>query len=426
MANLDGALAHLRELSARPPFPAPPSDGLRERVMRRRRRRATVGSLVVVVAMASTAVLVLDRDKEVSTSPVALTTTTQDPTTALSVEPSEGLRPNDEVTVTVPVELDPNNFIVAQCGSEAATSNAELWCSIVATTGTPSPLTFEVERVIQVSAGSGERIDCAERAGRCLIGVRTGGRDFTAPISFDPNLPPLGVPSLDAVPVDNRFVTVTGAGYLPAAEVTLTQCRPTRDQEPAEPIFHDCDYTRATRINADDQGRFQVEIPIYQEIFESYTGWAPCTPCRIQAHGVSFDTLATPVDAAGGFAERPSVVIKPAGPYTPGQLVELHGTGFPPDAPLEQAIGWCRFFTGDPATEARGDTPDNASCAYPGTEPITTSDTGAFIITGFPLPSGPFGAEALTCEEQDARCGVAVHPSEGGLPLFVTEFEIDN
>lgn len=419
MAKLDDALVHLRTLPARPPFPPSTHTELSARVTRRRRRRTATGSVLAVIALAGAVFVSGDRDREVSTDPMSSTTTPSP--AALLVEPSEGLQPNDEVTVTLPVEPDPNDIVVAQCGSEAATASPELWCAAIATQETPSStsLTMRVQRVIQITAGSGERIDCAQRPGRCLIGVRTRGRDFTAPISFAPDLPALGVPTLEALALDNRFVAVTGDGYLPATEITVTQCRPAQDQEPSEPIFHDCDLTRATRTTADDQGRLSVEVPMYRDIFESYTGWGPCDPCQIQAQGTAFETVAAAVDASAGFAERPAVSIQPAGPYAPGQRVELHGTGFPPAAPFDQAIGWCRFVTDDPTTEVQGAGPQYANCVYPGIWPVTTNDAGEFTIIDFPLPD-----ESFVCDEPDARCGLAVHPSEGSLPLFVTEFAI--
>jgi hypothetical protein len=419
MAKLDDALVHLRALPTRPPFPPATPDELSARVTRRRRRRAARGSLLAVIALAGALFVSSARDGEVSTKPIATTTTQAQP--GLLVEPSEDLQPNDEVTVTLPVEPDPNNMIVAQCGSEAASASPEQWCSVIAIEAAPSSasLTIRVQRVIQVNTGPGERIDCAERPGRCLIGVRTGGRDFTAPISFDPDLPALGVPTLEAEVLDNAFAAITGDGYQPSSEITITQCRPTQDQQASDPIFHDCDFARATRTTADDQGRLRVEIPIYRDIFESYTGWGPCEPCQIEAQGTAFDTVANAVDASAGLAERPAVSIQPAGPYVPGQLVELHGTGFPPGAPFGQAIGWCRFVTDDPTTEAQGAGPEYADCRYPEIGPVSTTDAGEFTIIDFPLPD-----ESFVCDEPDARCGLAVHPSEGSLPLFVTEFEI--
>lgn len=420
MPKLDDALVHLRGLPTRPPFPPATHEELSARVTRRRRRRTSTASLLAVIVLLGALFVSSDRGGEVSTTPIGSTTTEGQP--AMLIEPSEGLQPNDEVTITLPVEPDPNDVVVAQCGSEAATASPELWCSVIATEGlqSSSSFTMRVQRVIQVSAGSGERIDCAERPGRCVIGVRTGGRDFTAPISFDPDLPALGVPTLEAELLDNRFVAVTGDGYLPSSEITVTQCRPTQDQESAEPIYHDCDFTRATRTTTDEQGRLSVEIPVYRDIFEFYTGWGPCEPCQIEAHGTAFDTVATAVDASTGLAERPAVSIQPSGPYAPGQLVELHGSGFPPDAPLDQAIGWCRFVTDDPTTEVQGAGPDYANCVYPGIGPVSTNDAGEFTIIDFPLPD-----ESFVCDEPDARCGLAVHPGEGSLPLFVTEFEIN-
>ena len=421
MPSLDEALKHLRELSSRPPSPAATQSDLRARVARRRRRQLALGSFVTAIAVVGVWVVV-DRDQEVSTTPTGPTSTATQEPPGLIVEPSDGLHPNDEVVLTLPVEPDPNDVVIAQCGAEATTAAPDLWCQVVASGPADEGFRLRVQRVIQVSAG--DRIDCAERPGRCLVGVRTRGQDFTAPISFDPDLPALGTPTLDAEALSNRFVRVTGSGFQPGDEVTLAQCRPAADQGSTDPVFNDCDHTRAAHTTADDQGRISVETPLYRDNFDFYSGWAPCNPCQVQAMGTTFDTIAVGLDASRGLTARPTIEIRPAGPYTPGQIVELHGSGFAPDTPLGQTIYWCRFRTDDPTTEAKGFGPDYANCAAPDVDlAITTSDTGTFTIPTFPLPTGPFGPQALTCDEPSARCGLAIHPGKAGLPYLVTEFE---
>ncbi len=427
MPTLDEGLHHLRGLADHPPSPVPPVGVVERRARRVRRDRwssRAVAAAVVVALCATVVVTQTEPEREVSSA--STTSTTLDPEATLTVEPSAGLRPNQAVTLTLPLDAAVDaSMIVAQCGVEATRAAPEQWCQVLAPfVEVESSRTYEVRihRMIQTTNGV---IDCAERAERCVLGVRLGGVDHTTPISFDEDLPPLD-PEIEVEAASPFLATVTGSGYEPGASVTIAQCRPAPDQAPA-PTFADCDRHRAARVVTDDDGAFNAEVYLYRQIFSDYTGWGPCQPCQLQAIGSTAETQAAAVDASSGLEGRAAVEIRPGGPYAPGQLVELHGSGFAPAATLEDiVIAWCAFKTADPSTEPQGAGPEYADCVHPdGTgRSVTTNDFGGFTISDFPLPAGPFGGSQVTCTAPADRCGLAWHPGEGAVPYFVTEFQL--
>jgi len=425
MPTLEQALSHLRQLPSHPPYPAKPVEVLHRRARRVRRGRwAARGLAVVAVVVLGTTVAITRPSSEPGLQSVPSSTTTPDPQPTLTVVPSEGLRPNQVVTITLLAGPAIDSIIVAQCGSEATRAAPEQWCQTLQSVQLSSPRQQEVRvrRVIETTNG---RIDCAERAERCVLGVRLGTDDYTTPISFDHDLGPLN-PRIAVETTSPFLATVSGSGYEPGASVTIAQCRPAPDQ-PSTSTFGDCDHHRSVNLTVGDDGTFTVEAYLYQEIFDDYSGWGPCDPCRLQATSSTADTQAADVDTRSGLPGRATVEIRPSGPYAPGEIVELHGSGFPPGlSTAEITIGWCRFNTPDPTTEPQGVGPEYADCAYPfdSTPVVTTDDAGNFTIPGFHLPDGPFGANQVTCDDPAARCGLAWHPGEGAVPYFVTEFKI--
>lgn len=425
MPALEQALSHLGELPGHAPSAVTPVETLHGRARRiRRARRATRGSATIAFLVLGAAVL-----NQASSEPeVHPVTSTTDPGTLadLVVEPSVDLRPDQTVTIDLPVGAPTDSIIIAQCGSEADQAAPEQWCQVLSLTEHETGRQREV-RVRQVIQTTNGRIDCAERAERCVLGVRLGTGDYAAPISFSQDLPPLD-PRITVETTSPFLVAVAGSGYEPGTGVTIAQCRPTAGQPPAT-AFGDCDHHRSVQVTVDDDGTFAADVYLHREIFEDHSGWGPCDPCQLQAITSSADTQAVDVDASSGLIGRASVEIRPAGPYAPGQTVELHGAGFPANTTTADiVIGWCRFSTPNPAAEPQGVGPEYAECAYPsGPVPtITTNDAGEFTIPDFPLPDAPFGWRQVTCDDPTARCGLAWHPGEGALPYFVTEFRLSH
>lgn len=425
MVDLESALEEVRRFGTRPPAPRPPLERLDELVRgRRRRQRVTMGAgalVVLLVGAAGLSVAASDNDPDdvrtVEGTPT--TPTSADPSTQLRVEPSSDLDPGQVVTITLPVAPS-DDAIVAQCASEAGAGDPAPWCDLaygqVSESG-DGHFQFAVLRSIQTSNGI---IDCAESAERCVIGVRSGGVDYLAPISFRAGLAAAADPVIeidDPSAADGEGVTVVGSGFTPDAEILLMQCQ----RVPAGDGPDTCDDARSVSITTDSSGGFERLLVVYREIFTS--GWVDCDPCVLYGGSHRQNPAVVSIDvAAGQGSSRPTVRIIPDGPYEPGQRVQLRGSGFQAGSD-DIDIGWCRFNTDSPETEAQGAGEGFATCAYPG-EPPVSNETGSFVVDGFPMPEDAFGFGGATCQEPAARCGLAWHRYEGSYPVFITFFEI--
>lgn len=322
----------------------------------------------------------------------------------LRVEPSTDLVDGQTVSVSGPFE--PGDVAGAgQCAVEGlASSDPTPWCDLnVARTDT----SFTVVRTIETSHGL---VDCTERPGRCVIGIRTGNGDLVAPISFDPSLGPVPTPTieLDRTSVeDGGAVVVRGRDFTAGAEVYLTQC-----------TGEVCDQARASRVTADTGGVFESRFLAYGDI-QTGADWQRCDPCTLTARSQRQPPAVAPLDVTGP-ASRPTVRIVPGPPYRPGQRVVLEGTAFQAGTG-DVTIGWCAFRTDRPDIEVQGDAANGfTSCVYP-EEGFTAvvDDAGRFRIGRFPLPDLTFA-----CQTAGTRCGLAWHPSEGSIPVFVTPVDL--
>ena len=437
MHDLDSALDELRGLSDRPPTQCLSLTRLRERVARRRaRRRVCAASLFAAavvfigVTAAPSLIGVESEDVRASDGPGAPSAVMN----GLMVQPAEDLDDGQIVTVTGPFETV-TLAGVAQCASEAVNTATPLsWCDLNVTRDVgPGPLKVTVLRSIQTMNGL---VDCAERPQRCLIGVgadglEAGAVDLTAPISFRSDIAPLPVPLLtidEIAAVDGEVRMVSGAGFVPNAHVSIVQCvgEPTQDWGDGERARERCDTARMAPATADDNGTFTVPVILYAEV-QIPPGWTACDPCILHARGERQRPAVTTVAVLPGVTPaRPTVIINPEGPYEPGQTVALDGSGFQPHQD-GIVIGWCGFLTDAPEQEIQGD-PKNGytPCSYPN-EGFTADidNTGRFRIENFPLPDGAFGwGDSANCRDPSTRCGLAWHPGEGQLPVFVTLFEL--
>ena len=129
------------------------------------------------------------------------------PRPVLAATPTEGLRHDDVVTVTID-GLAPEGYI-AQCLTPGELELAGQWCA-PGTVEQTDRGQLVVSRVIWRDDG---RIDCADVPGTCEIVARTDGRPPAAvPLAFDPSVPPPPMPELIVEPsvdlVDGQQVTV--------------------------------------------------------------------------------------------------------------------------------------------------------------------------------------------------------------------------
>src|SRR5690606_32583733 len=202
MPDLETALEELRRASERPPTAPAPVDTITGRARRRRTTRRSVVAAVSIAALLGATALVgtaID-DGEVSELRTAGESDLDDvppPTTgvtneasgnglvaSLAVSPDDGLEDGQVVEVEGDFGGD---AIVAMCTSEVLDADdpsaaVETRCAMTVAWRSLSPGRGQVE-VRRALDTMGGRVDCAERPGRCVIGVRDGMRDLAAPVA---------------------------------------------------------------------------------------------------------------------------------------------------------------------------------------------------------------------------------------------------
>ena len=420
MSDPEPLLDEARNFAAHPPVSPPPVEQVAQRAARRRRRRRVAGAGLAVVlgGMAAGAVAVSTSDEPRGEEVRTVDDPTPPASDGLRVRPDTDLSDGQEVAVTGP--FDPGAVVgVGQCASEAAEARDPVpWCDInVARSETEggNGLVITVVRTIETTHGL---IDCAERPGRCLIGVRTNSGDLLGPISFrDTGPAPRAALEADRTEVaDGEAISLTGSGFGAAQEVYVTQCV----EGPTHTELARCDQARTARLTTDHGGRFELRFLTYAEVL-TIDGWSRCDPCVVRAsrwrQAPAVMSISVSV-APGSTAVRPTVAIVPGGPYEPGARVTLEGSGFQPADEADLEVGWCSFVTDHPEREIQGDPAHgHTACRYPeeGFTP-TVDEDGRFTIERYPLPED--------CDAGRARCGLAWHPFEGSLPVFVTLFEL--
>lgn len=449
MADLDRAIDEIRRFSSRPPAGPAPIEHLNARSSQRRRRRLVAAGALASVAIVLGGIAIADglrsdegqrvatgrTSEPTDTAPIdpsmstAPSDATGQPLSDLVVEPDTGLIDGQTVTVSGPERVT----AVALCDADRITQSDPLaGCDInFGPGGGPTPLEITVARRIQVRDGI---VDCAERPGRCVVGVISpdAGR-LVAPISFRDDLGDFPVPSISAERVsvaDDQLEVVLSGFEAPGTspgrddEVLLRQCIGEPSDSWTDPTWERCDGARAVALIPDASGTARIQITLHAEIL-TYQGWQPCEPCALVASAWRQPGAVTPVEViAVDTPIRPTLRIVPNGPYEPGQRVRLEGSHFGARGTGIQ-IGWCAFRSDDPETEMEGDVGQGlAGCAYPieGSDLVADAD-GSLVVDAFPL-SGT-DVRGLSCLDPTVRCGLAWHPGNGMPPAFVALYSFD-
>ncbi len=429
MPDLDTALGELRALADRPPASPPSLDDVRAVARRHRQRRWVAGSaaLVLLALVAAGWNLLGPNDEgaiavvDTPTSTTAATTTTFSIPPGVVIEPSTGLDDGDVVVVTG--SFSPSSVQgVGLCAEEGRDGDDRLrWCDIgVHREVVDGELHVTVPRRIATSEGV---FDCAERPGRCVLGVRdNNGVDRSAPISFREGLgplPPPGVSLARSELADGELVRVVGSGWLPDSVVEIRQCA-----GHAEGGL--CDLARPLHVVADGDGRFRIDYLAYAWLRTSQ-GWQPCVPCSITAtSGWDMSSGESVVVSADGEPILPALVLSPPGPYTPGQVVSVTGSGLQReglDGEGWPSLAWCVAPADD--VESMYVFGDHGPCRFMG-EPVDVGNDGTFRVEPFELP-GPSidrpDVVELCAEGSGFVCGVALYGSTFTTPA-VAAFEL--
>ncbi|MCU1455190.1 MAG: hypothetical protein JWN46_3336 [Acidimicrobiales bacterium] len=428
-------LQQAEALRDHPPAAPPPLDTVRARARRlRRTRRRRIGfaaALAVSLTAGVTAALAgagRDAAQHVRTAhdPGA---TTAPPATAtgpgrtaaavmMRVEPSVGVVDRQWVTVRFAPVAAATSLIVDQClpGVTRERTGDDCTGSVQGPMAvTAAGVKVQLRRSILVK---GRRIDCADRPGRCVLaallttkqaGVNRGAGLLVTPLAFRPG-GPLPAPNvrLTAAPGATRSgplrYVVSGSGFEPGEEVTITTCTPSGTVGAGR-----CgDNARVRRFTADAAGRFRVDYLHYRLQFDG-RAWTPCDRtggaaasvpvpvCAVavlggRSGGVTTDEPVNPLDAV-----TTQVRVATPGPLGFGQRVELVGSGF--QVAGEPVAAWCRDG-------------DAGGCVFPreGVGARVDRD-GSFSLAGFPLP----GADR--CAPPN-RCFIGWEPEVGASSVY--------
>jgi hypothetical protein len=194
---------------------------------------------------------------------------------ARGVAPAQGV---DDVTVTPSVDLvDLQTVTVSATGLEPATdyripqcqagaTNPSLDCGLAtggfATTDATGAFTATVTVRRAIFTSHTVVYDCVATPGACMLAVTDIGVPgvvlASAPITFDPSVPPPPVPSVTVVPaddlVDGQEVDVTAGGLVAGETVAIVQC-----QVDSTDSTH-C--TNAQLLNADPAGEVHTGMAV--------------------------------------------------------------------------------------------------------------------------------------------------------------------
>lgn len=189
-------------------------------------------------------------------------------------------------------------------------------------------------------------IDCASAAQLCSVTAFAyeGGDSASAPVDFDASVP-IHVPDVSVSPQfdlpDRALVDVHTSGFAPGEQVLVSQC------DADAPAFgYPCTNGPVNILTADANGVVDTSLRVHRTL--TYfgglvvdSGTANCADavgeCVIRA--ASLDDPLAVTDVPLGFdptavAPPPVITTSPAGPFTDGEQVVVHGSGFTPGATL--------------------------------------------------------------------------------------------
>jgi Neocarzinostatin family len=268
------------------------------------------------------------------------------PAPTISVTPDTGLVQGQSVTVTGSNFAPNAQIFLSECstgGSSTYGCGSGIGGSATADGIGAFSATFTVQRGIRdYDTYPPTVIDCASAPQACSMQAFAydGGDSALVPIDFDP-LAPIVTPTVTVTPqfdlADRAFVSVHAEGFAPGDEVVISQC-----DADASSYGPGCSTDGASRfVLADASGTVDVTMRVRRNLtYYDLTSPSPiqtanCSDavgeCVIRAESYS-DPLGT-VDVPLGFdptavAPPPVLTVTPAGPWTDGQQVVVHGSGF--------------------------------------------------------------------------------------------------
>jgi hypothetical protein len=398
MTDIDERLRSLREVNR----DGPPAAELRNRATRRRTRRrfgALAVGVIGVIGLGTmwtvhdddAANLVTAGTTEDGASPESQRTIGTLQGVTVSVSPSTELRDGNIVEVSIEGIAQAPGASILMCAGDVTESDAVAACDITSVhqsgiaPGLPVPAlegtqSVSLPRVIQIARPSGDPnqavdYDCATEPAGCVLAVgpyELPARAVVVPLSFrDGELPePAAALNHDKNLADGQEVTLIARDLGPNRAFTIHVCQ----ASPSERCDEIGEWSSAT---SDETGALETAVAVHAALY-GWQGRVDCTSeaCAVVVTGDAGRRLVeVPVTfAANVVAPLPELRLDPPGPYTDGQEVTVHGSGFRAGVDLSGHLGQC---------PAQLDTAVAERCGYPSqlSGPILVGADGTFMAT---------------------------------------------
>lgn len=450
----------LRDLAVDVPDGAPPVELYRRATRARRRRRAVSGAIGVlcIVTVLVVAIVAVNRDDTPTEIRVGPNPTEEElpprriislhdavANAAVHVSPQTGLTDGQLVDVEIEgleelkeafarqrttVESVPETNVL-QCAGDVTQETAIKLCDshAVQVPDASRPLgaplaardsqTVSVSRTIAIyrEPPRAEPYDCATEPAGCVLAIAAQGRylpPVVAPIEFVDA--PIPVATLAVEPNEDlasgQEVTLRAEGLRPYGAYVVRVCAG-EPQPTAMSIAENCKTVHAASegpdpeirtVQADAEGRLITPVTVTPAMY-GFGGRTDCTQTQcvvVLTSGPGGVVVEAPFGfAADVVAPVPEMWLEPSGLYEPGQVVTLHGRGFPGGmslvawtimlcpAQLEPLAGWqcSNSQLGDGGAAQVGD-----DGSFTTTITITGNDacrTPGGCVLSWVIPNGP-------------------------------------
>jgi hypothetical protein len=233
-----------------------------------------------------------------------------------------------------------------------------------------------VPRIIRITRGSSDpntsrRYDCATEDAGCVLAVgpyAAPARAVLVPLTFidEPALVPEASITPSAELTDLQQVTLVARGLQPNGAFVVRLCAVAPSDQ--------CDEIEWPSVRSDEAGSLTATVTVRTSIY-GYQGPIDCvaSSCAVVVSDGDARVAEVPFRFAPGVkATVAELRLDPPGPHTDGQMVTVHGTGFPPGFDLGGHLGQC------PADK---DTAVEERCGYAVITPIIVDPDGTFTVT---------------------------------------------
>lgn len=380
----------------------------------------------------------------------------------LTAEPHTGLVDGQEVAVSGTGFQPGESVGLVQCAKEAGGDSPEVragvqacyinqYTNVTADDAGVATGTYEVRRLLTTPLSG--TIDCAVEAGRCMVAMGALAdydRSGVHPITFDPNVEPIDLPTVTVNPADGlsdgTVVQVVAEGLTPNDYLHVQVCSadPEVCSEAGVPGSTESSATetttewggpggfevRPTGLQVGADGRAEGDVTVWQFLPGNEPGtYVDCavSRCSLRFSGQSAPPTVPLTFVAGEPPAAPTITMEPAGPVAVGDQVVVRGAGFRRgtmltltlcalrDEPVEQAYVGCAYMDGPEQRVAD----DGTFTADYEIRPIPDETQAMSCMSEEECRAAPAGP-TVTCGADGVRCELRADAySSGGGPSFV-------